>query len=379
MKVRRTRYAFLYLQDGVTLALSEGALRSGGTQVYALSLLTGAHHLLARDQLELLLAVPDEWVEGDERHARLLEQGLLVGEGGEPALAALRARDEALAGNEWNLFAAVYHQMTRWSGIDVRTDGEALELGADAEAAARAYVEQFGMPPEAFPPPRDAGDAIALPSATRSGGLYDALSRRRTTRGFDEAAPLDAGALATVLHYVFGCHGFSRNMADVVCIKRTSPSGGALHPVEAYPIVTNVDGIDPGIYHYDAGAHALEPIEAVPGARDLATSFMCGQSYFGGAQVSIVLTARFYRNHWKYRRHAKAYAGILMDAAHLSQTLQLVAADLGLGSYVTIAINARDIDERLGLDGIEEGAVAMVGFGARAAVPSPLELQFEAA
>ena len=83
---------------------------------------------------------------------------------------------------------------------------------------------------------------------------------------------------------------------------------------------------------------------------------MCGQSYFGTAAVSFVLTARFYRNHWKYRRHQKAYAGILMDAAHLSQTLYLVSDDLGLGAYVTIAINARDIEARLGLDGVRRAS-----------------------
>ena len=83
---------------------------------------------------------------------------------------------------------------------------------------------------------------------------------------------------------------------------------------------------------------------------------MSGQDYFGAAHVSFVLAARFYRNHWKYRRHPRAYAGILMDAAHLSQTLYLVAAELGLGAYMTIAINGRDIEERLGLDGVEAGA-----------------------
>ena len=94
-----------------------------------------------------------------------------------------------------------------------------------------------------------------------------------------------------------------------------------------------------------------------------------------GRQLAV-LTARFARNHWKYRSHRKAYAGILMDAAHLSQTLQLVSTELGLGAFVTLAINARDIDDRLGLDGVAEGAVAMVGCGPRAPGRSPLELDF---
>jgi SagB-type dehydrogenase family enzyme len=92
--------------------------------------------------------------------------------------------------------------------------------------------------------------------------------------------------------------------------------------------------------------------------------------------VSFVLTARFYRNHWKYRRHQKAYAGILMDAAHLSQTLYLVAEELQLGAFITLAINARDIERRLDLDGVSEGVIAITGCGPRAQRRSPLELQF---
>jgi SagB-type dehydrogenase family enzyme len=182
----------------------------------------------------------------------------------------------------------------------------------------------------------------------------------------------------TVLTYVFGCHGFTRTAADVVCIKRTSPSGGGLHPIEVYPIVTHVEALDPGIYHYNGRDHSLSPVEPLSSdaARQAATEFMCGQSYFGTAHVSFVLTARFYRNHWKYRRHQKAYAGMLMDAAHLSQTLYLVSADLGLGAYVTIAINARDIERRLGLDGVNEGVLAMLGCGNRRPELSPLEPRF---
>ena len=184
--------------------------------------------------------------------------------------------------------------------------------------------------------------------------------------------------LDTVLRFVFGCHGYGANSADVVCIKRTSPSGGGLHPIEVYPIVTNVASVDSGVYHYSVQRHSLVKLSPArpDDARQLATAFMCGQRYFGDAHVSFVLTARFYRNHWKYGRHQKAYAGILMDAAHLSQTLYLVATQLGLGAFVTIAINSRDIEEHLGLDGIGEGVVAMMGCGIRSPGDSPLEMQF---
>jgi hypothetical protein len=65
-----------------------------------------------------------------------------------------------------------------------------------------------------------------------------------------------------------------------------------------------------------------------------------------------------------------------MDAAHLSQTLYLVAAELGLGAYFTLGINGRDIERRLRLDGVERGAIAVCGCGLRSPHRSPLEPKF---
>jgi SagB-type dehydrogenase family enzyme len=88
------------------------------------------------------------------------------------------------------------------------------------------------------------------------------------------------------------------------------------------------------------------------------------------------LAARFDRAFWKYRNHPKAFGALLMDAAHLSQTLYLVATELGLGAFVTAAINNVDIEERLGLDGYEEGVLAVCGCGRPAAEPSPFDPEF---
>jgi putative peptide maturation dehydrogenase len=387
LKVRRTKYAFYYLAEPDPRGLLSGAspFDQGESEVGALALLTGRRHAIRAEQFALLRSIPTEyWVPLDglagDGADELVDVGLLLSDADDERAAALRGRDEALAETEWNRYAALFHFMTQWSGVDLRGDADQLRLGLESRAAAREYVEHHGPPPGAFPEPRD-GPSVELPRPQSDGALYRALLARRTTRAFDVDAAMTAQQLGTVLHWVFGCHGYGRNVADVECIKRTSPSGGALHPIEAYPVVTAVDGVAQGIYHYDGRRHVLEPVSALDSAdgRALASRFMAGQHYFGDAQVSIVLTARFYRNHWKYRGHQKAYPGILMDAAHLSQTLYLVATELGLGAFVTLAVNGRDIEERLGLDGVEEGVVAMCGCGVRAPDGSPLEIRFGSA
>jgi putative peptide maturation dehydrogenase len=384
LKVRRTKYAFYYLAEPDPRGLLSGQspFGQGESEVRALALLTGRRHAVRPEQFALLRSVPTEhWVRLDgpagDGADELVEVGLLLSDSDDERAAALRVRDETLAATEWNRYAALFHFMTQWSGVDLRGDTDRLRLGPESRAAARDYVAHHGQPPAAFPEPRD-GRSVELPRPVGDGALYRTLVARRTTRAFDVEAAMTAEHLGTLLHWVFGCQGYGRNVADVECIKRTSPSGGALHPVEAYPVVTGVDGVEPGIYHYDGRRHVLEPLSELDAAagRALASRFMAGQHYFGDAHVSIVLTARFYRNHWKYRGHQKAYPGILMDAAHLSQTLYLVATELGLGAFVTLAINGRDIEERLGLEGIEEGVIAMCGCGVPALGDSPLEIRF---
>ena len=387
-KVRRTLFAFYYLEDDIRLdpaALLRGEppAAPGQARVRALALLTGERHRLEPNEFDVVSRVPaTQWIEDEgldpDALRSLVANGLVLTDGADGRLAALRERDEGLLANEWNLYAATYHYMTQWSGVDgAQGEEDVALLRANARAAARALVQRHGTPPAEFGDVRP-GAELSLPGAPREGQLYSALMARRTTRAFDIETPMALEQLGTVLRYVFGCHGYAMNTADVVCIKRTSPSGGGLHPVEVYPVISNVAGVEPGIYQYNARVHSLIQLEGLDAdeARALATSFMAGQSFFGAAHVAFVLTARYYRSHWKYRRHDRAYAGILMDAAHLSQTLYLVSADLNLGAFVTMAINGRDIEDRLGLDGVAEGVVAMTGCGPRDAEGSPLELAF---
>jgi len=111
--------------------------------------------------------------------------------------------------------------------------------------------------------------------------------------------------------------------------RRPSPSGGARHAIEVYPVVTEVDGLDAGLYHYDPYGHCLQPVPApVDVVRQLVTR---AAEAAGGApppQVLLVLAARFGRTMWKYQ--GMAYALILKDAGALMQTMYLVATAMGL-------------------------------------------------
>ena len=347
----------------------------------------GTEFAISDEDFELLSKLPsDRWTNVDtlspaeqERVPSLAEQGLVISTEETPLLAELRRKDERLASGPWNIYAALFHSLTTWRDIDLRgrfADPEELPLQADQ--AVGAFVERYGEPPPHFHRIEGGDRALELPLSGRENGVFAALRRRKTTRAFDPAAALSIEELGVVCYEVFGCHGLVAIGEDVWALKKTSPSGGSLHPIEAYVLVRNVEGVDPGLYHYRTEDHALEPIQSltVAEAERLAAEFVCGQTYFATAGALFVLVARFQRIFWKYRKHQKAYSVVLLDAGHLSQTLYLVCAELGLGAYVTTAINGANIGERLSLDEFAEGAVAVCGCGKRAREPSALEPDF---
>jgi putative peptide maturation dehydrogenase len=390
-RLKRPAFLFLFRQDQPFLDVEQllrGTLASASVgRSYALSAARGEAVPISDDQLGLVVSLPsDEWVEPSVEDvaafAELAQEGIVLSDGDDPKLAEFRRRDERLAETGWNPYSALFHFHTRWRDVDLRpkVEGEPIaELPPISQEAVERFVADRGKPPPAFHSVADGRPALELPLVGREDGLFGLLTRRRTTRAFDGSRRLALHELALVLRYVFGVHGYAPMLDEVVTLKRTSPSGGGLHPVEAYPLVADVEGVGPGLYHYRARDHALEPIETLESseaARALATDFMCGQAYFGSAHVTFVLTARFERSHWKYRNHDKAYPAMLMDAAHLSQTLYLVATSLELGAFVTAAVNGANIEERLRLDGYSEGVLAVAGCGPSAAEPSPFDPRF---
>jgi putative peptide maturation dehydrogenase len=333
-------------------------------------------------ELDLLLAVPtDRWVRDEDagdpaRLRRLAELGLLVSDERDDRLAELRARDERLSATPWHAYAALHRATTAWRDVDVAVSDEAPreELADTLARGSPAFVELYGPPPCHF---HNRGEPIPLAAGDRDGRLFELLTARHTARGFDREASLTTTELSPVLRYVWGCHGTASLGDDLVVLKKTSPSGGSLHPIEVYPLVRAVEGIEPGLYHYSVESHGLEPVERMSAAEAeaLGNAFLGGQWYFASAAVLFVMAARFDRSFWKYRDHDKAYTAILLDAGHLSQTFYLVCQELGLGAFVAGAINDGTIDDRLGLRVFDEGALAVCGCGRPA--PSGLEPRFE--
>jgi putative peptide maturation dehydrogenase len=271
--------------------------------------------------------------------------------------------------HDWDGPGALYHFSSRWSGVVARDDVPVdVDGAARAWQASRAAFEQQtdarGTPPTHRPERGGIDAALALPRPPQS--AFDELLRAREThRAFDTSRAIRLDQLASLLQRCFGELGQIDLGGGLTALRKRVPSGGGMHPVEAYPLIVDVEGVAPGWYHYRAGDHALAPVKSLPrdAARGRIERLAAGQRYFAGAPLVVALTLRFPRHHWKYARHARAYRVMLMETGHVGQTFYLAATELGLGAFFTAAINDADVDAELGLDGIEEGCVALVGCG----------------
>lgn len=296
---------------------------------------------------------------GAERIDTLVEAGLLLGD--HPGHAVLRGRDQALREVDWWPLAAVAHRFGRWRDVDVSAE----EQRAGKRTLAGIMAAR-GEPPTEAAQCRPEETWLALPPPVRT-DLDELLGRRSTCRNFDPDACLPLAHLSSVLQRVFGAQAMQQLAPGAVALKKNSPSGGGLHPIEAYLLVQRVQGLEPGLYHYQSVAHALEPMQQPTAGvlAPLAHELVAGQAWFANAPVHILMAARFQRSFWKYRKHPKAWRVIQLDAGHLSQNLYLSATELGYGAFITGAINDECAERLFELDPMQTGAIAVCGFGQR--------------
>jgi len=195
------------------------------------------------------------------------------------------------------------------------------------------------------------------------------LHERHSIRSFDDQEPVTLAELSRFLDKTARVRSTWRSRVDlghggpmVAYAVRPYPSAGASYGLELYLAVDKCAGLARGFYHYDAGGHALVPI----GARTHELEALLTGAKFAmdaptAPQILITIAARFGRISWKYS--ALAYALILKDVGVLTQTLYLMATDMGLGGC---AIGSANIDLFAKMTGLEfhvEGPVGQFALG----------------
>ena len=114
------------------------------------------------------------------------------------------------------------------------------------------------------------------------------------------------------------------------------------------------------MYRFDPLELGLEDIGVGPDAIPETTAY---PELVGGAALSIVLAATFWRSRFKYGQ--RAYRFTLLEAGHVSQNLLLAATALSHAAVPLGGFYDRRLDAALGLDGVNQSTVYLVCIGSR--------------
>jgi SagB-type dehydrogenase family enzyme len=282
------------------------------------------------------------------RLLRVLERSSLLQRFDRPPHPAERAMS---AFSRWNPQAGFFHTSTK----DVRFIS-ARAARANVRRQARTWpvpapVKRYRRAP-----------VIRLPRPVIDDPVARVALERRTWRRFS-GRKLPLAALSTLLGLTAGVQKWVEVPVYGKVPLKTSPSGGARHPIELYVVAWGVDGVAPGLYHYAADTHVLERLRAGVRPRQVA-NYLPLSGYFARAAFLVLFTAVFERQLWRYP-YARAYRAALIETGHMAQTFCLAATSMGLAPFCLMGLADSAIERDLGIDGITESVLYAAGAGCR--------------
>ena len=195
---------------------------------------------------------------------------------------------------------------------------------------------------------------LGQPQFPAAANVWEVMANRRSKRNF-LPQPLTLNELNLLL---WATQGITDDMGDYQL--RTTPSAGALYPIETYLFVNQVEGLEKGLYHLDVENWTLEGLKQGD-TSDTVYLFTEEQEMTRRAAVNFVWTAVVDRTKDKYKE--RAYRYIWWDAGHVSQNLHVAGNSLGLGVSTIGHWMDHDMNEYLGIDGNSHLSVLMASVG----------------
>jgi SagB-type dehydrogenase family enzyme len=174
---------------------------------------------------------------------------------------------------------------------------------------------------------------ISLPEIKTEGriSLEKILHKRRSVRRYGDLS-LDLSEISQLLWAAQG-------ITDPRGL-RTTPSAGALYPLEIYLAAGKVDDLRTGIHKYLIRSHELLETAAV-NSRSALMRAALGQRSLKSAPAVLIVCAVYERMTIKYGERGIRY--VHMEAGHAAQNIGLQAVALGLSTVVIGAFHDTEV------------------------------------
>ena len=183
--------------------------------------------------------------------------------------------------------------------------------------------------------PASPTQTIRLPEPRSDGNtsVEQALQTRRSVRSYKDA-PLD---LAEISQLVWSAQGITSARGF-----RTSPSAGALYPLELYVVAGRVKDLPSAIYRYKPRQHALVQIISGDKRSGLSRAAL-RQGAIKRAPAVLLFSAVYERTTGKYGQRGIRY--VHMEVGHAAQNVCLQAQALGLQTVVIGAFRDTEVKD----------------------------------
>ncbi len=185
-----------------------------------------------------------------------------------------------------------------------------------------------------------------------------------------ESAPaprLTLEALTALLYYSAGVTRKKTYPGGGEVLFRAAASTGALYQTELYVAAGDVDGLEPGLYHFCPGDFTLRRLRS--GDVRAALAAAAAEPALARRAATLVASAIYWRNTWKYQ--ARGYRHLFWDSGTMLANTLAVGDALGLTPRVLTGFVDAEVNHCLGLDPMREAALELVVIGPEGPAASP--------
>ncbi|CAM5358570.1 hypothetical protein GCM10010329_39520 [Streptomyces spiroverticillatus] len=306
--------------------------------------------------------------------AFLVRLGAWTDEVPAPVLRLLATAGALAAGGPEHDVEAVSRGSVQWNPVDL-----AFHLRTRVPASAPGYggtyryADRFEPLPVAVPPGEGARVPLPVPDlearAAQEPPLARVLEERTSVREHDDDNPLTLAQLAELLYRTVRIRSIFAGSDGQELADRPVPAGGSLHELDVYPLVSHVEGLEPGLYRYASDRHELELVApAGPLTAPLVKEIRDASMMSADPQAALLVAARFGRVMWKYE--TVAYPLILKHVGVLYQSFYLVGTAMGLAVCGLGGGDTTAFAAATGHDPLAEGTVGEFVVGSRPQSPT---------
>src|SRR5262249_21332651 len=128
---------------------------------------------------------------------------------------------------------------------------------------------------------------------------------------------------------------------------------------EVYVVAADVEGLEPGLYHFCPGDFTLRRLRTGDVRALLAET--AAELALTRRAATLVLTAIYWRNTWKYQ--ARGYRHLFWDSGTMLANTLAVGDALGLAPRVLTGFVDARVNHLLGVDTNHEAALELVAVG----------------